>query len=312
MGGPLRFATSGGAVAYREEGEGPPVVLIHGFPQSAHVWRHAVPMLASRFRVLVPELLGTGASDRPAGVRLDLVAQAGYLGELLDGLGIERCAVIGHSFGGGIAQLLALDRPGVDAMVLLASTAFDAWPTAVTREIQDTPPEQEVEELIAAGMRASLRYGMVEPDRLQPDDVETYVRAWSGPEGVASFFRFARQIDGLGLLERTEDLGRLEIPVLLFWGEQDPFYPPSVAERLNEAIPSSTLGLVPGCGHFLLDEAPETLVPMMFEYLRARFLHAPHGHGDEGIFTIQLERKPPWVEMVALEEDDDDEEDDGP
>jgi pimeloyl-ACP methyl ester carboxylesterase len=312
MGGPLRFATSGGAVAYREEGEGPPVVLIHGFPQSAHVWRHAVPMLASRFRVLVPELLGTGASDRPAGVRLDLVAQAGYLGELLDGLGIERCAVIGHSFGGGIAQLLALDRPGVDAMVLLASTAFDAWPTAVTREIQDTPPEQEVEELIAAGMRASLRYGMVEPDRLPPDDVETYVRAWSGPEGVASFLRFARQIDGLGLLERTEDLGRLEIPVLLFWGEQDPFYPPSVAERLNEAIPSSTLGLVPGCGHFLLDEAPETLVPMMFEYLRARFLHAPHGHGDEGIVTIQLERKPPWVEMVALEEDDDDEEDDGP
>jgi pimeloyl-ACP methyl ester carboxylesterase len=309
---PRRSATSGGAIAYREEGQGPPVVLIHGFPQSAYVWRHAVPMLASRFRVLLPDLLGTGASDRPSGTRLDLVAQAGYLSELLDGLGIERCAVIGHSFGGGIAQLLALDHPAVDAMVLLASTAFDAWPTAATREIQDTPAEQEVEELVAAGIRASLRYGMVEPDRLLPDDVETYVRAWSGPEGVASFFRFARQIDGLGLLERTDDLGRLEIPVLLFWGEQDPFYPPAVAERLNDAIPSSTLGLLPGCGHFLMDEAPETLVPMIFEYLRARFLHAPHAHGGEGIVTIQLERKPPWVEMAGLEDDDDDEEDDEP
>ena len=61
-----------------------------------------------------------------------------------------------------------------------------------------------------------------------------------------------------------------------------------------------------------MDEAPETLVPMMFEYLRARFLHEPHGHGGEGIVTIQLERKPPWVEMAALEEDDDDEEDDEP
>lgn len=309
---PARLPTSGGAVAYREEGDGPPVVLLHGFPQSAHVWRHAVPMLASRFRVVVPDLLGTGASDRPAGVRLDLAAQAGYAGELLDGLGIERCAVIGHSFGGGIAQLLALDRPGVDAMVLLASSAFDAWPTAATRQIQDTPVEQEVEELVASGIRASLRHGMVEPDRLMPDDVEEYVRAWSGREGVASFFRFVRQIDGLGLVERTEDLGRLEIPVLLFWGERDPFYPPSVAERLNEAIPSSTLGLLPGCGHFLMDEAPETLVPMIFEYLRARFLHAPHAHGAEGIVTIQLERKPPWVEMAELGEDDDEEEGDGP
>jgi len=305
-----RSETSGGALAYREEGEGMPVVLIHGFPQSSHVWRHAVPVLASRFRVIVPDLLGTGASDRPSGVRLDLVAQAGYLGELLDGLGIERCALIGHSFGGGIAQLLALDRPGVDAMVLLASTAFDAWPTAATREMQDTPPDQEVEELVASGIRASLRYGMAEPDRLPPDDVETYVRAWSGPDGVASFFRFVRQLDGLGLVDRAGDLGRLEIPVLLFWGERDPFYPPAIAERLNEAIPSSTLGLLPGCGHFLLDEASETLVPMILEYLRARFIHAPHGHGAEGIVRIQLERKPPWVEMAELE-DDDDEEDEG-
>jgi pimeloyl-ACP methyl ester carboxylesterase len=302
-----RFRTSGGELAFREEGEGPAVVLIHGFPQSSHVWRHAIPVLSSRFRVIVPDQLGTGDSERPSGVPLDLVAQAAYVGELLDGLGIDRCAVIGHSYGGGIAQLLALDRPGVEAMVLLASSAFDAWPTAATREIQDTPEDQEVEELVAAGIRASLRFGMVEPDRLPPDDVEAYVRAWSGPDGVASFFRFVRQIDGTGLAGREADLGRLEIPVLIFWGERDPFYPSAIGERLNEAIPTSTLGLLPGCGHFLMDEAPETLVPMIFEYLRARFLHAPHGHGVEGIVTIQLERKPPWVEMAGLDEDDDEE-----
>jgi pimeloyl-ACP methyl ester carboxylesterase len=300
-----RTRTSGGELAYREEGEGPAVVLIHGFPQSSHVWRHAIPVLSSRFRVIVPDQLGTGDSERPAGVPLDLVAQAGYVGELLDGLGVDRCAVIGHSHGGGIAQLLALDRPGVDAMVLLAPSAFDAWPTAATREIQDTPADQEVEELVAFGIRASLRHGMVEPDRLPPEDVAAYLRTWSGPDGVASFFRFVRQIDGTGLADREADLGRLEIPVLIFWGEQDPFYPSAIGERLNEAIPTSTLGLLPGCGHFLLDEAAETLVPMIFEYLRARFLHAPHGHGAEGIVTIQLERKAPWVEMAGLGEDDD-------
>jgi pimeloyl-ACP methyl ester carboxylesterase len=305
-----RFRTSGGELAYRDEGEGPAVVLLHGFPQSSHVWRHALPVLSSRFRAIVPDQLGTGASARPAGVPLDLIAQARYTGELLDGLGVDRCAVIGHSFGGGIAQLLALDRPGVEAMALLAPSAFDAWPTAATREIQDTPAEQEVDELVASGIRASLRHGMADPDRLLPGDVAEYLRPWSGPDGVASFFRFVRQIDGIGLAGRADDLGRLEIPVLIFWGEDDPFYPPAIGERLNEAIPTSTLGLLPGCGHFLLDEAPETLVPMIFEYLRARYLQAPHGHGAEGIVTIQLERKPPWVEMAGLEEDDDDEEGD--
>ena len=280
-----RFGTSGGEIAYVEEGEGPAVVMLHGFPQSSYVWRHAIPVLSSRFRVIVPDQLGTGQSERPVDARLDLRAQAGYVAELLEGLGVGRYAAIGHSYGGGIAQLLALDHPGIDALVLLASSAFDAWPTAATREAQETPPEQEVEELIASGIRASLRYGMVEPDRLAPDDVAAYLRPWSGPEGVASFFRFVRQIDGVGLAGREADLGRLEIPVLIFWGEQDRFYPSAIAERLNDAIPTSTLGLLPGCGHFLMDEAPETLVPMIFEYLRARYLHAPHGHDGaaEGI-----------------------------
>ncbi len=213
--------------------------------------------------------------------------------------------MIGHSVGGGVAQLLALDHPGVDAMVLMSSTAFDAWPTLLTREIQRTPPDQEVELFVHSGMRASLRIGMADPDRLTPDQVAEYLRPWSGPEGVASFFRFARAMDGTGLVGRDDDLRALEIPVLIFWGEEDEFYPPAVAERLNETIPTSTLGLLPGCRHFLVEDAIETLGPMIYEYLRARYLHEPHGgHGEEsGIVTIQLERRPPWVDMAEVEED---------
>ena len=71
-------------------------------------------------------------------------------------------------------------------------------------------------------------------------------------------------------------------------------------------MPSSTLGLLPGCGHFLVDEAPDTIGPMIAEYLRARYAHAPHGHGDPhaGVVMLQLERRPPWVD---LEEDERDE-----
>ena len=131
-----------------------------------------------------------------------------------------------------------------------------------------------------------------------------YLRPWSGPDGVEAFFRFARALDGRGLVDRESDLAALEIPVLIFWGEDDLYYPPAVGERLNEAIPTSTLGLLPGCGHFLVEDAIETIGPMIYEYLRARYLIEPHGHGEaSGVVTIQLERRPPWVGLAEHEED---------
>jgi len=314
--GSRRASTSGGEISYTDTGEGPPVLLLHGFPESSYVWRDLSPLLASRFRVIVPDMIGTGGSAKPTDAPLGLIAQAGYVRELVEALGIDRFAVIGHSIGGGVAQLLAMDAPGVDALVLISSTAFDTWPTAATREIQRTPPEQEVELLVHSGIRAAFRAGMTDPDRMTEEHIAEYLRPWSDPDGVAAFFRFARAMDGRGLVDREEDLGRLEIPVLIFWGEEDPFYPSSIAERLNEAIPTSTLGLLPGCGHFLVEDAIETIGPMIYEYLRARYLGEPHGHGDRsGVVTIQLERRPPWVDLAEDEEDAwhdvEDEEDDG-
>ena len=300
-----RARTSGGELAYTDEGDGPVVVLLHGFPQSSFVWRDLGPLLSSRFRVIAPDMLGAGDSEKPVGMPLGLVAQAGYVRELLEGLGVDRYAAVGHSVGGGVAQLLALDGEGVDAMVLMSATAFDAWPTRLTREIQATPPEQKVEPFVHAGIRAVLLAGMSDPDRITPDQLVEYLRPWSGPEGVEAFFRFADAMDGEGLSDREDHLAKLEIPVLIFWGEEDAFYPPAIAERLNAAIPTSTLGVLPGCRHFLVEDAIGTIGPMIYEYLRARYLREPHGgHGDpSGIVTIQLERRPPWVDLAEYEED---------
>jgi pimeloyl-ACP methyl ester carboxylesterase len=107
-------------------------------------------------------------------------------------------------------------------------------------------------------------------------------------------------------------LGSFGFPVLLLWGEDDAVVPVSVAEELNDAIPTSTLGVLPGCGHDLTDEAAVTIAPMILEYLRARYLGLPHSqahlddpdHAHDGVVRIQLERRPPWVD---LEEDERDE-----
>jgi pimeloyl-ACP methyl ester carboxylesterase len=116
----------------------------------------------------------------------------------------------------------------------------------------------------------------------------------------------APRADGVG----ADLLASFEFPVLLLWGEDDDVVPVSVAEELNDAIPTSTLGLLPGCGHDLTTEAAATIAPMILEYLRARYLKVPHGqthdagHAHEGVVRIQLERRPPWVDLEADERDD--------
>jgi pimeloyl-ACP methyl ester carboxylesterase len=101
-----------------------------------------------------------------------------------------------------------------------------------------------------------------------------------------------------------EELAAFDLPVLLLWGEDDDVVPVAVAESLNDAIPTSTLGLLPGVGHDLVAEAAPTIAPMIYEYLRVRYLRAPHEHGHEGIVRIQLERRPPWVDLEEDERDD--------
>jgi pimeloyl-ACP methyl ester carboxylesterase len=286
-------------MAYREVGDpaAPPVVLLHGFPTSSLLWSRDALLLASRMRVLAPDLVGYGESDRQAGVDLSVPAQARYVAELLDRLDVERFAVVGHDLGGAVAQLLALDRPGLGAMVLLDAACFDAWPIAGVRMLQEAAPEQEsdaafVEEVV----RLALDLGVAKEGRLDSATIESFAGSWRGDP--PSFFRAARGVDGVGLAGREEALARLELPVFILWGEEDPYLPPELGDRLNELIPMSTLALLPGCGHYLTIDAPETVGPLVFEWLRNVYLGDRHGHPERaGPIPVYLERPPPEQDL---------------
>lgn len=281
-----RLEVSGGTLAYHDVGEGPAVVLLHGFPLSSHLWRGLIPTLAPRHRVLAPDLLGLGGSAKPVDAPLDIRAQAGYVRELLAHVDADRVAVVGHSTGGGVAQLLAVD-PGVEVLVLIDSIAFDHWPSQATIELQVSPSEQETLATIELVYRTAFALGMREGE-LSEADLAAYLDPWRAPEAVPAFFRWARAIDGVGLAGLRTAMRDWELPTLILWGEEDPFHPPSVAQELNEAIASSALGLVPECGHFLPEEAPETIYPIIAEYLRATYLRIPHGHAADGPVLVPL------------------------
>src|SRR5918995_7317807 len=107
-----RFLDVGEArVAYYEEGNGEPLLLLHGCPFSSYIWRKVIPRLSSRYRCLAPDLLGLGDTETPEGTDWSLRAQAGMAIGFLDALGIERAHKGGHDHGGAIAPLLAPQHP---------------------------------------------------------------------------------------------------------------------------------------------------------------------------------------------------------
>ncbi|HZD79147.1 MAG TPA: alpha/beta fold hydrolase [Actinomycetota bacterium] len=278
-----------GRISYLEEGdpEEPAIVLLHGYPTSSYLWREFVPAFAPWFHVIAPDLVGSGDSDKPPDLPLHVRAQTAYLVELLQALGIGSCAAVGHGAGGGIAQLLALEGR-VRAMVLVDSVAFDAWPTPLVREVQRRQPSEGLPE---GFLPRWLRSGMGHPERLKAETLREYLRPFQGPEGAAALLRLVRALDGRGLAGREGELARLDIPILLLWGEDDAYLPVDIAERLAEAVPTASLAVLPGCSHFLPEDAPETIAPLMFEYLRSRYLGRSHEHRG-GPVVVELQRKP--------------------
>jgi pimeloyl-ACP methyl ester carboxylesterase len=301
-----RVGTSGGEVAVLDIGQGPAVLLLHGFPLSSFQWRSFIPQLAPKFRVIAPDLLGNGDSDKPEDLdRLRIRGQAATMGELLDELGVDRYAVVGAGAGGGIAQRLAVDDPRVEALVLMNCVAFDLWPTEAARAAAARPKSQQSETLSLAMQRTAFDLGMCHRARLSEAALAEYLRPFSGAEGSAAFFRWLAASDGTGLEDMAQALPTLECPTLILWGEEQTFYAPETPDRLNEAIMSSTLGLLPGCGHFVTEDAADTIAPMIFEYLRAKYLGQTHGHDDpSGAVLVQLERRPGWVDTAEFELDE--------
>jgi pimeloyl-ACP methyl ester carboxylesterase len=302
---PRRLATtSGGEVSYLDAGSGRPVVLLHGFPLSSHLWRHVIPALAVRMRVVAPDLPGCGASVPAPGARLDLRSQARYVRELLDALDVGSFAVVGHGAGGAVAQLMAAPpepstivaeaaRGGVDAMVLIDSATADSWPPRRLADLLDEALRSRSPSSAAGAVAAALELGLGSGRAPSAEDVREYWRPFEGSAGAVAFERGAAALDASALAGIGPSLAALEAPALLLWGEDDPLVPPEAAERLQEGMPSAALALLPGVGHVPPEEAPDTVASLVGEWLRARYLREGHQHAPAGPVVVSVGRRPP-------------------
>ncbi len=240
-----------------EQGTGDVVVLLHGFPGNARDWEAVATALSRKFRVIVPDLLGFGRSDAPNSfVELNIAAQSAALEHLLAERNGTRCVLVGQDYGGTIAVTLAARRPDLVAGLVLSSCNFFRDP-ALQAPMKLLPVPgigRAVEAVLFSppSLRTMARNGTRRGERLP---------AVNSPSEVASirtiFATILRDLPAhFGTVE--DALPVLAVPVLVAWGDRDPFFAVPHARRAADAIPSARLRLYEGVGHFPHFEVTET------------------------------------------------------
>ena len=239
-------------------GAGEPIVFVHGFATSGHLWSDVVSLMPAGHRHVVLDLLGYGRSDPPSTRALTLRAHAERIVSLLDVLGVASACIVGHGVGGGVAQSLAVHWPQrVSRLALVASIGFGDWATRdvllaratlpITRHL---PPAW-----LLSMVRSELERGFDDASRAG-HSIAKYVRPFATLEGRRTLVRHIGALDTRETASIAARLGEIRCPTAIVWGAEDPFLPPSLGRRLADAIPAATLEIVPDARHFLPEDAP--------------------------------------------------------
>jgi pimeloyl-ACP methyl ester carboxylesterase len=205
-------------------GEGEPVVFVHGFPTSSHLWQDVVPHVPPGHRVVVVDLLGFGRSDFPRGRDVSIRGHAERWLQMFD------------------------------------AVAFDEWPTRDVKLAKASLPLTRYlpATWILSVVQRDLQRGYTEYERGHMS-VEKYLRPFATPDGRDAFVEHLLALDSRETAELAPRLGSIVAPTAIIWGAHDPFLPTELGRRLQAAIPRATLELLPDVRHFAPEEAPETV-----------------------------------------------------
>jgi len=273
---------SRGVIRYRDVGEGPPIVLVHGLLVNGRIWDRLMPLLSRRARCIVPEL-PLGSHSIPLGVGPDVTptAVAGLIAELLERLELDDVTLVGNDTGGALSQLVAVDHPErLGALVLTNCDAFDHFP----------PPQLKafVNGLALPGIAAGggvlghfgWARGLISKLKLtvRPIDDEL-VQSWMAPLGDrrirADLKQFLRAIPGTDMVAVAERLGGFDRPALLAWATRDPYFPIADGQRLAAVLPRGRLEPIDDASTFVQLDAPERLAELILEQVDSRGATAP-------------------------------------
>lgn len=262
-------------LSYVELGDGPPLILLHGFPQTPHCWRHLMPALAATHRVIAFDLKGYGESDKPPS-GYDLGTLTRELRDALRGLGYERAAWAGHDWGGAVLWALALRYPEVvERLAIINAPLHRLNPLRSSYIIPFSVPGLMERLLQCFGterfMRALASSAYVD-GAFSDDDVREYARAFAPPEVQSAAFAYYRALWKSAPQSRLWLRKKVRRPCLVLWGIHDTALPVGVLKGLERHV-AAPLRIQPiaRCGHWVMEEQPEETHHLLRSFLGERF-----------------------------------------
>jgi pimeloyl-ACP methyl ester carboxylesterase len=266
-----------------EAGQGPLVLLLHGFPEFWYAWRKQIPALARQFRVVAPDLRGYNLSDKPPG-GYDLDSLVRDVPALIEALGERRASVVGHDWGAVIgwgAAMWAADP--IERLV----TINGAPPAAYLRELRRNPRQwlkswyvvafqiPGLAERLLGAQRCRrivemLRASSVSRDTFTAEELTHYRRAMCRPGALPATLGYYRAVVRIRPRQLLGRVRPTSAPTLVIWGERDVAVEPGMVEGLEALVPGVRVERIVDAGHWVQHEQPQRVNQLLLEFLRLR------------------------------------------
>ena len=256
---------------YQSEGDGPLVVLLHGFPESSRSWRRQLPALArAGFRAIAPDLRGYASSPKPKGadayVMTDVVTD---VAELIDSMSSVPVMVVGHDWGAVVAWNLAMMRPDLVRKLAILNVPP---PAAIARELHRSKKQKvkllyqlffqlpllpELFMKLCGGLL--LRFS----GRFTREEIKAYRQEWRG--NLTTMLNYYRAINKSRAAMRKNQR-RIDAPTLIIWGEHEPVFLASAIENIGDWVSNARIERVAHAGHFVQTDAPEAVTRLLIDF----------------------------------------------
>ncbi len=247
------------------------VLLMHGIPTWGYLYHAVIPNLVDAgYRVLAPDFLGHGWSDRRDRFDRSFQDQARFIIALLSALQIERLDVVGHDTGGAVALILAIERPSyVNRLVITNSVCYDRFDDGMLdfgHPMRWKP--RSVKDLVDA-LEESLAAGLSDQSRLTQAFREGIIAPWASEEGKLSLLRNASALNANQTMALVDRHQYISAKTLILWGMDDPWQKSEDGQRLAREIPGAIFRAIIGASHWVQQDAPEEFSAAILDFLAA-------------------------------------------
>jgi pimeloyl-ACP methyl ester carboxylesterase len=267
---------SGGRMHYIDEGDGPVITMLHGNPTWSYYFRHLIRILSKDFRVIVPDHLGCGLSDKPGRYDYTLEEHIENLKILLEHLAIDSTSLVVHDWGGAIGMGYAtrfVDQ--IEKVVILNTAAFRSTRIPLRIRICRWPL---LGKFLVCGLngfsRAALYMAVVK--RLRPSVAAAYLAPYNSWNNRAAVYGFVKDIplsekhvsyQTLTDIENgLEQLRKRRVPMIIIWGGRDFCFNDQFYDEWRRRFPEAAYHYLEGCGHYILEDGHTIVEPLVEEF----------------------------------------------